>query len=489
MPWQKLYPGIEGTYTYTLVSSDASFAISHDTLVTAESFDYETQNSYSIRVCATDKDGSPFEKQFTISVINVNEPPSGISLTNTEVQENQPAGTVVGSLSVTDPDTGDSHTYQLVPGSGDNSAFTIAGTTLKTAQIFEYDTKNSYSIRVRVTDSEGHSFEKQFAVSVLKGNRPPADITLSSDSVPENRPVGTVVGNLAASDPDSGDTHTYTLVSGSDLFSIFGSTLVTWEVFDYETKSSHSIRVRVADSHGAAFEKQFAVGVVNANDPPTDISLDNDSINENRPVGTEVGTLGTADSDTGDSHIYALATGEGDIDNDFFGIDFSDDGSAILIAMEIFNYEARNTYNIRLRTTDSDGLYFEKQFVILINDVNEAPTEIHLKRFGTGVPENEPPGFVVGALSTDDPDIGDTHTYHRVVHAHGGWVDNDAFSIEGNVLKTTKAFNYENKNEYKYLIKNFLYIFFSVSGGETRLFPLSEKHHSGKKTRVSFPGR
>ncbi|QTA87049.1 Uncharacterized protein dnm_030760 [Desulfonema magnum] len=29
--------------------------------------------------------------------------------------------------------------------------------------------------------------------------------------------------------------------------------------------------------------------------------------------------------------------------------------------------------------------------------------------------------------------------------------------------------------------------FFSASGGETRLFPLSETHHSEKKSRVSFP--
>ncbi|QTA85706.1 Uncharacterized protein dnm_017200 [Desulfonema magnum] len=47
----------------------------------------------------------------------------------------------------------------------------------------------------------------------------------------------------------------------------------------------------------------------------------------------------------------------------------------------------------------------------------------------------------------------------------------------------------ENGCTDKYLIKNFLYTFFSVSGGETRLFPLSEKHHSGKKSRVSSSGR
>ncbi|QTA88549.1 Uncharacterized protein dnm_045950 [Desulfonema magnum] len=34
---------------------------------------------------------------------------------------------------------------------------------------------------------------------------------------------------------------------------------------------------------------------------------------------------------------------------------------------------------------------------------------------------------------------------------------------------------------YKYPIKSFLYIFFSVNGGEIRLFPSQEADHSGKK--------
>ncbi|QTA85789.1 Uncharacterized protein dnm_018040 [Desulfonema magnum] len=41
---------------------------------------------------------------------------------------------------------------------------------------------------------------------------------------------------------------------------------------------------------------------------------------------------------------------------------------------------------------------------------------------------------------------------------------------------------------YKYLSKSFLYYFFSASVGETRLFPLSETHHSGKKPGF-FPGQ
>ncbi|QTA89307.1 Uncharacterized protein dnm_053570 [Desulfonema magnum] len=41
----------------------------------------------------------------------------------------------------------------------------------------------------------------------------------------------------------------------------------------------------------------------------------------------------------------------------------------------------------------------------------------------------------------------------------------------------------------KYLSKNFLYIFFSANGGETRLFPSQAAGHSGKKSRLSFQGK
>lgn len=81
-------------------------------------------------------------------------------------------GTAVGMLSAIDPDAGDSFTYSLVAGTGDtdNSSFTITGTQLKTAQSFDYETKSSYSIRVRVTDSTGNPFEKALTINVTDVN-------------------------------------------------------------------------------------------------------------------------------------------------------------------------------------------------------------------------------------------------------------------------------------------------------------------------------
>ncbi|MCY2953528.1 MAG: SBBP repeat-containing protein, partial [Planctomycetota bacterium] len=99
-----------------------------------------------------------------ISDGNVNRSPTDLSLSNGSVLENQPVGAAVGMLSTVDPDARDTFTYTLV--SGDVGAFTITGDALKTAAAFDYEAKNSYSIRIRSTDQGGLWTEKDFVVSV-----------------------------------------------------------------------------------------------------------------------------------------------------------------------------------------------------------------------------------------------------------------------------------------------------------------------------------
>src|SRR5204863_154599 len=97
-----------------------------------------------------------------VSVANANDAPTDISLSSSSVAENQASGTTVGTFSTTDPDAGDTFTYALVAGTGstDNGSFSITGNTLKTSASFDYETKNSYSIRVRSTDAGSLFFDK-----------------------------------------------------------------------------------------------------------------------------------------------------------------------------------------------------------------------------------------------------------------------------------------------------------------------------------------
>lgn len=99
-----------------------------------------------------------------------NQAPTNIALSNTSIPENQPINTVVGTLSTTDPDAGNTFTYTLVAGTGsaDNGSFNISGAQLRTSAVFDYEVKNSYNIRIRVTDQGGLTFERAFVISVTQ---------------------------------------------------------------------------------------------------------------------------------------------------------------------------------------------------------------------------------------------------------------------------------------------------------------------------------
>jgi len=106
------------------------------------------------------------------------------------------------------------------------------------------------------------------------------------------------------------------------------------------------------------------------NSAPTDISLSASSINENVAANSTVGTLSTTDPDAGNTFTYTLVSGTGSTDNGAFNIS----GSSLRITASP-NYEAKNSYSVRVRTTDQGGLWYEEAFTITINDVNEpAPT-------------------------------------------------------------------------------------------------------------------
>jgi hypothetical protein len=107
--------------------------------------------------------------------LRFNAAPTALTLSNSRVAENSATGTNIGAFNTTDPDTGDSFTYSLVSGSGDsdNASFTLEGATLNTAAIFDYETKSSYTIRVRTTDGGGLFFEQSFTISVTDVDETP----------------------------------------------------------------------------------------------------------------------------------------------------------------------------------------------------------------------------------------------------------------------------------------------------------------------------
>ena len=100
------------------------------------------------------------------------------------------------------------------------------------------------------------------------------------------------------------------------------------------------------------------------NTAPTDITLSVASIDEGNEIGDVIGAFSATDANVGDTFTYTLVAGIGDTDNASFTIDVAN-----LKAGEVFDYETKASYSIRVRSTDAGGLYTEKVFIITITDI------------------------------------------------------------------------------------------------------------------------
>ena len=623
-------PDQGSTITYHLVSglgdsNNSLFSLeTNGSLKNAVLFDYETNAStYSIRVQAKDEYNASVEGNFTVNLTNqiedfdndgiedhydldddndsfsdaveiaygsdprnpnsvANAAPNSLTLSSSQISENQSIGTVIGNLNATDPDSGALLSFNLVNGQGDgnNSLFSLLSNgTLKSNVIFDFETNAStYSIRTRVTDQHGAFLENTFSISLVNqvedfdidgvedhydldddndsfsdaveiaygsdprnpnsvANAAPNSLTLSSSQISENQSIGTVIGNLNATDPDSGALLSFNLVNGqgdgnNSLFSLLSNgTLKSNAIFDFETNAStYSIRTRVTDQHGAFLENTFSISLVNqiedfdndgvedhydldddndsfsdaveiaygsdprnpnsvANAAPNSLTLSSSQILENQSIGTVIGNLNATDPDSGTLLSFNLVNGQGDGNNSLFSLL----SNGTLKSNVIFDFETNaSTYSIRTRVTDQHGAFLENTFSIsLVNQVedfdndgvedhydpdddndtfsdaveiaygsdprnpnsvaNAAPNSLVLSN--ASFMENMPKGFLIGQLSATDPDKNNTL---KLSFAPGkDATHNQLFQIDqNNSLRTSSLFRYENEqNTYSIRIK------------------------------------
>jgi hypothetical protein len=370
-----------------------------------------------------------------------NRTPSDIFLSNTSPVENQ---TFVGNLTATDPDIEDPLVYSVVAGFGDAASFQVVGSNaLHFVAAPNFEVKNQYSVKIRVTDSSDTFYEEAFTINVVDVNDAPSNIMLSSNTINENSSINTVIGTLSASDEDAGASHTFSIVGGdTSSFNINGNQLRSSEVFNHEVKASYSVTVRATDNSGLTYDKSLSVSVLNVNETPTGIALSNNTINEYVAVNTVVGVLTTTDPDGSDTFTYSLVGG----DTSLFNINGNQ-----LRSSAIFDWEGVNSYSVTVRSTDAGGLYTQATFGINIANVSEAPTDIALST--NTINENAAVNTVIGTLSATAP-TAQSISYSLV----GG--DVSSFNISGSQLRSSASFDFETKSSYSVTVRG------SV-GGET----------------------
>ena len=120
---------------------------------------------------------------------------------------------------------------------------------------------------IRIYDRALSAVDVLALYSMERVNTAPTDLnSTASLAITENQPIGTVVVDFNATDPDVNATLTYHLVSGAgdgnnSLFTMdLNGTLKTATTFDYEyNASTYSIRVQTRDEFNATVEGNFSV--------------------------------------------------------------------------------------------------------------------------------------------------------------------------------------------------------------------------------------
>lgn len=245
------------------------FEVVDNRLVTSRSFDRETKAEYHIRIQTRDADGGIYSKPFVIVIQDANDsPPAGILLSPGAVEENQPAGALVGALSAVDPDSDAHHVFSLVAGEGDedNGAFSIQGDRLVTAQPLDFEAKPYCQVRLQVSDGQNPSFVQALTISVLdlRDNAPPSDLTLTCACLADGSPSNTAVGALRVRDLNPTDKHALSLVRGegdadNDWFQIRDRILFTAVPIRLVAQTPLEIRVQADDGQGGNLQKQFRI--------------------------------------------------------------------------------------------------------------------------------------------------------------------------------------------------------------------------------------
>jgi hypothetical protein len=159
------------TYSFTCTTpwiDDASFTLSWTVLSNNSAFDYETKNTYNI--CVRVSDGIlNFDKNFVIIVNDVAETWTDITFSwSLAFNENSVSWLTLWDFNTVGTNTWVTYTYTFIAWtwSNDNGVFTISWSTLTTNFIADYETKNTYSIRVESLDSLWFSIEKQFSIII-----------------------------------------------------------------------------------------------------------------------------------------------------------------------------------------------------------------------------------------------------------------------------------------------------------------------------------
>jgi hypothetical protein len=375
-PQFQVTAGGNQTFQFVLVTptsgpnDNAQFVINNGQLQTASNFTGNLQNTYVVTVKAFNP---TFPSSFIVGsfperLVRAPNPP-----TTTQTQIPNLPNTTVAQFQSTDPTSGRTVQFALVPGAGDNAQFTIDPITgeLKTGPNFTAGGKTSLTAVVLAYDSAFPTLTSQSTTVSFALVQAPTGITASTTSIPAL--ANTQVTQFVATNPTSGRTDTFSLVNSTSFPDNLKVTLdpttgelTTGAGFPTAGQTNYQFDVEATDSvfTGLKVDQVINFFLVNA---ATSIMLSNTSFTAGS--NQTVGTLSVPGSNR--TYTYTLVSGFGD--NSKFAIS----GTSLVTGPGFPSGAA--TYTVKVTVTDSQfpGLTFTQTFTIHANPsvINTPPAK------------------------------------------------------------------------------------------------------------------
>ncbi|XP_043102977.1 protocadherin-18a isoform X2 [Puntigrus tetrazona] len=375
-----------------------------------------------------------FHIEVEILDINDNAPQFARPVIPIEISETAAVGTRIPLDSATDPDVGENslNTYSLTPSDFfmiDILTRTDGAKYAELVVLKELDREVRASYELQLTASD-RGVPPKFGTTLLK-----ISIADSNDNNPvfekpsyvinllENSPLGSLLIDLNATDPDEGtngkivysfSSHVSPKILETFKINSDNGHLTLMRKVDFESTNSYDIDVQAQDMgpNSMPAHCKVIIKVVDVNDNKPDISINLMStgneeiayISETAPVDTFVALVRVDDLDSGlNGEVECRLHGQG-----HFRLQKTYEKNYMILTNVSLDREKRSEYSLSVIAEDkgSPSLSTIKHVTVQVQDENDNAPKFEKSRYEISKAENNSPGAYLSSVRASDPDLG-----------------------------------------------------------------------------------
>ncbi|XP_056317526.1 LOW QUALITY PROTEIN: protocadherin-18a [Danio aesculapii] len=375
-----------------------------------------------------------FHIEVEILDINDNAPQFARPVIPIEISETAAVGTRIPLDSATDPDVGENslNTYSLTPSDFFKIDILTRTDGAKYAELvvlkeLDREVRASYELQLTASD---RGVPPKFGTTLLK-----ISIADSNDNNPvfekpsyvinllENSPLGSLLIDLNATDPDEGtngkiiysfSSHVSPKILETFKINSDNGHLTLMRKVDFEITNSYDIDVQAQDMgpNSMPAHCKVIIKVVDVNDNKPDISVNLMStgneeiayISETAPVDTFVALVSVNDLDSGlNGEVECRLYGQG-----HFRLQKSYEKNYMILTNVTLDREKRSEFSLTVIAEDkgSPSLSTIKNFIVEVQDENDNAPSFAKSRYEISKAENNSPGAYLSSVKASDPDLG-----------------------------------------------------------------------------------